>query len=453
MHNNQWEELIPFYVAQTLSRRESAAFEQHLASCDICQKSLTEWGAIASAVRAESAAHLRDLPPLSPALMAQMRGDYAPLPRSAQAWRSDSELSPDVPPPHIAAQQSPYFRKRAVVRPLPSFALAAAVMLVVVGTIVALMTLRNRMLVDRFAAGDETETPIASPSPEYTPTIFPTVGGVVTDDPIPMETTITPLIIFATSTPRPIQTVNADDPTEMINTPQATPTAPIEPVITMPQAVVRSETVNLRSGPGTAYDIVGTASPGTRLTIMARTGSGATLWYVVQHPQGGTAWVYGSVVVVEPPNVDIPTASTIPPPPTAAPTATPTITPTAQVTAAATGVPIHSGNWMHLATIVEDTCTSPATPPASYTEAVIIVPAPDGSYVAMTYAANGFSVTLYRTTVSSYAGTYTRTEPSGTSVSVTVTITFSTPTIYNGDQIARYANGCYVRTTWYGSAT
>jgi hypothetical protein len=63
MHK-QWEDLIPFYIAQTLSNHEAAALEQHLAGCDVCRRSMDEWRAIATAVRTQAASQLRDLPPL-----------------------------------------------------------------------------------------------------------------------------------------------------------------------------------------------------------------------------------------------------------------------------------------------------------------------------------------------------------------------------------------------------
>ncbi len=64
MHK-QWEDLIPFYIAQTLPRQEAAALEQHLAGCDMCRRSMDEWRTIATAVRTQAVSHLRDLPPLS----------------------------------------------------------------------------------------------------------------------------------------------------------------------------------------------------------------------------------------------------------------------------------------------------------------------------------------------------------------------------------------------------
>src|SRR4051812_19117902 len=68
MHNN-WEELLPFYIAGTLSKPEAARLENHLAGCEECRKSLEEWRAIASVVRADAASQLSVLPPLSPQVL------------------------------------------------------------------------------------------------------------------------------------------------------------------------------------------------------------------------------------------------------------------------------------------------------------------------------------------------------------------------------------------------
>lgn len=65
MQHQEWQELIPFYIAQTLAPKQKQAFELHLANCDACQQEIDDWRMIASAVwrEADSAAH--QLPPLS----------------------------------------------------------------------------------------------------------------------------------------------------------------------------------------------------------------------------------------------------------------------------------------------------------------------------------------------------------------------------------------------------
>jgi hypothetical protein len=65
MHN-QWEELIPFYIANTLPPKQARALESHLASCEMCRQSVEQWRAIAGAVKEEATSQARGLPPLSP---------------------------------------------------------------------------------------------------------------------------------------------------------------------------------------------------------------------------------------------------------------------------------------------------------------------------------------------------------------------------------------------------
>lgn len=64
MHE-QWQDLMPFYLAGTLSRAEAAALESHLAGCAECQLALNEWRIIAEVVKAEGQMRARALPPLA----------------------------------------------------------------------------------------------------------------------------------------------------------------------------------------------------------------------------------------------------------------------------------------------------------------------------------------------------------------------------------------------------
>ena len=50
MQHKEWQEQIPFYVAQTLSSDEIRLFEAHLLNCESCQQETDDWRGIASAV-------------------------------------------------------------------------------------------------------------------------------------------------------------------------------------------------------------------------------------------------------------------------------------------------------------------------------------------------------------------------------------------------------------------
>ncbi len=67
-----------------------------------------------------------------------------------------------------------------------------------------------------------------------------------------------------------------------------TPTTPTPKVVAVNTG---SSTVNLRNGPGTSYNLVGTASPGTTLAVL----NSQSDWYQVNNG-GSTAWIAGWVV-------------------------------------------------------------------------------------------------------------------------------------------------------------
>lgn len=65
MQHEQWQSLIPFYIAQTLAPQQEQAFEAHLTRCQDCQQEIDEWRIIASAVWREADSVAQNLPPLS----------------------------------------------------------------------------------------------------------------------------------------------------------------------------------------------------------------------------------------------------------------------------------------------------------------------------------------------------------------------------------------------------
>jgi hypothetical protein len=92
--------------------------------------------------------------------------------------------------------------------------------------------------------------------------------------------------------------------------------------------VLVGQIVNIRSGPGTNYNLVGSANQGQRFTVTGKNQAGD--WWQIDY-NGQTGWVYGPLVT--PQNTEgvavalnIPPAPTAPPPPPA--TATPAPQPT-----------------------------------------------------------------------------------------------------------------------------
>ena len=82
--------------------------------------------------------------------------------------------------------------------------------------------------------------------------------------------------------------------------------------------------INVRSGPGTEYDIVGVVVAGEELPAYGKSAAG--LWIQIYYPgvSAGTAWVYSPLVTVIS-GGDLPI---IEPPPTSTPRVTPTVDPT-----------------------------------------------------------------------------------------------------------------------------
>ncbi len=150
--------------------------------------------------------------------------------------------------------------------------------------------------------------PTTVAQPTFTPT--PPLLAMVT----PIPPTDTPV---STVTPVPVEPTIA--PTA---TPLPQPTQP-----SAPQATITGASVNVRSGPGTAYPRVGQVSGGYTGEIKGRNNDAS--WLFIAYP-GGEGWVYSNLtqiqgdvnslgVVQAPPPPPKPTS----PPPQAAPTATP----------------------------------------------------------------------------------------------------------------------------------
>jgi uncharacterized protein YraI len=94
---------------------------------------------------------------------------------------------------------------------------------------------------------------------------------------------------------------------------------PLGPMIVVP------DQVNVRSGPGTEYELVGVLIAGQRAPAVGRSFGGD--WIQIEYPgvPGNVAWVYSPFVVLDPPGSSLPVVE---PPPRATPEATATIDPT-----------------------------------------------------------------------------------------------------------------------------
>ena len=133
---------------------------------------------------------------------------------------------------------------------------------------------------------------------------------------------------------------------ETMVAPTPTPTATPEPTMTptptptatpdqTPRFAVARERVNVRSGPGTGFEVVGQVVQGDSYEIEGRNPAGD--WYVFEF-EGQRGWIYAPMLEVEnrlaiPIAKDVPSQQTpTPVPPTSTPTKRPTSVPTATPT-------------------------------------------------------------------------------------------------------------------------
>ncbi len=131
----------------------------------------------------------------------------------------------------------------------------------------------------------------------------------------PSLATATPVVMLtATETPIPSAT-----PTAMpISLPTATPIPPA----TATPILVTAEMVNVRSGPGTNYPLIGTLSPNNPAKVLGR--NAPSTWWQIQLSDGQMGWVSASVVqATNVEQVAVVQAPPLPIPPTATPPAVP----------------------------------------------------------------------------------------------------------------------------------
>ncbi len=168
----------------------------------------------------------------------------------------------------------------------------------------------NVVFGSRPSAVPPTRTPLPTFTPAPTPTPAPPVP---TKTPIPLPPTATPTLVVVTPAPAP---ADAATPAPSGNTP-----------VSSGPAVTVTTSLNVRSGPGVAYDRVGSIASGATADILGRNADGS--WWQISYdgaPQG-KGWIsanYGDarntdgVPVVEAPPAPTPKPATPAPPPAAA---------------------------------------------------------------------------------------------------------------------------------------
>ena len=164
------------------------------------------------------------------------------------------------------------------------------------------------------ACGGE-EPSSEQPAPAAINTAVPPTNTAVplTNTPVPLTNTPVPL----TNTAVPLTN---------------TPVPPTDTPVSVPHFTVNSDQVNVRTGPGTVFSIIGTVKQGDRFDIGGRNGDGDWLEFCCVNGQRG--WIYAPILVLSHDISTIPISANIPAVPTASytpvpPTATPA-PPTAQ---------------------------------------------------------------------------------------------------------------------------
>ncbi len=235
MQHQEWQELIPFYVAQTLPPDEIRRFEAHLANCDSCQSEIDDWRGIASAVWREADDAARSLPPLSQEV-------YNRLNYRDRAPQSRYSTNPPVAKSDTPDNVRPMPQSRAR---FPITLVAGVVVAVFFGGLLMMLALRpaqnpTEIALDGTSSADMTRqfggsigigggggdnpenvTATSTPDTGIIPTLDPGIGASQS------------ALIFVTNTPQPGVTV----PATITPVPTSTPdTSVLLPAPTQTQA-------------------------------------------------------------------------------------------------------------------------------------------------------------------------------------------------------------------------
>jgi hypothetical protein len=172
--------------------------------------------------------------------------------------------------------------------------------------------------------------------PTFTPTAAPTAPppataegspsserAAQTDTPAPEQADAVQAlqqVELPTSTPELPPTATPEPPTPTPEPPTSTPEPPTPTPEPKPEAVVTNPRVNVRSGPGASFPVLGQVLQGERLEIVGRDQDGQ--WWQICCFQGETGWLSDEVVSAEGPLEVVALAPDLPTPtPEAAPTA------------------------------------------------------------------------------------------------------------------------------------
>ena len=143
--------------------------------------------------------------------------------------------------------------------------------------------------------------------------------------------------------PPPPTNNHAGAPDRYAGAPDRYAGAPTDTPVSVPHFTVNTDQVNVRTGPGTAFSIIGTVEQGDRYDIGGRNVDGDWLEFCCVNGQRG--WIYAQLLIVSQETTSIPLAQNIPPAPT--PANTPVSSPNTP-TPAPQPPPAQGGNALEL---------------------------------------------------------------------------------------------------------
>ena len=288
---DQWQDLIPFYVANTLSDREKQAFESYLKDCGApCQQAVEEWRTIGSATWQSINTNIPDLPPLSPDVLNEIATDasYRASNKVVTSQQFNGENNPHQAPVYPRSV-SPANRKPRHSRSLPLTMVAAVLTVVIFGGILVSQLSPNDLdpLAGVIELTDEPETTI-EPSEQFSgpagvEPVNPNGSGIISTPTLlapRASATFTPTAIPSRTPIPPTQAAIDLDATQMTGLPFGS-------------CWIRNDT----SGALTTYrnasfdaEIVGIFRPNSQAQIRIVFGA----WYELSYGN----WVHGASVTV-----------------------------------------------------------------------------------------------------------------------------------------------------------
>jgi hypothetical protein len=210
--HQEWQDLVPFYVAQSLSAEQVRQFETHLASCKDCQAEIDDWRMIASAVWRDTDEVARQLPALSQEVYNRLNyRDRAPVSRY-------SANPPRPQPPQAEPTAVHSVAPKVVVLPksrrvqLPITMVAGLLVAVIFGGVMMMFALRSddgdEVALNLTLVADTTDE--AGVQADAAVTSSPTQLAIIpTQDPSQVQIRVSPtngVNDFNTNTPEPSAT-------------------------------------------------------------------------------------------------------------------------------------------------------------------------------------------------------------------------------------------------------